>query len=140
MKLVVLLLLILSSNFSFAHGGGGRKPKDKEDHKSHRQVPRSVQILSSSDLQNFMSMKEIPEDVSIAKCLVDDLGKCRGIKLSLLDLSGNLIIELNSGHDGIFGVSGLEKNKVYVVRSQSERYKGESQFSTGKVNELSLIY
>lgn len=133
----LLLAIVVMGDFAFAHGGDVEAPKDKPKAEPVRRAPRGPEALNENDLPKISAQKSLPEDVVTIVCKLGEFTPCRGIEVSLNDLSGKKIAVAHTGTSGTAAFEGLKSGTTYIARIESEKYAGEVRLRSG--NAWSLI-
>ncbi len=139
--LVVAVLALFLSTFSesaFSHGGmeADQKPKKIVPETIVRRPKSTPALLSNEDFKHvIMDGNKVPEDVLLVFCTLSTVS-CRGIRLALLSSKGGQVLLANTGFSGAVGFQGLKAKDKYVVKIESEKYKGDIEAHAGKAWNL----
>ncbi|MGE3682688.1 MAG: hypothetical protein AB7G93_13265 [Bdellovibrionales bacterium] len=115
----------------YAHGGGESPPPKKERLEEPRATANKPDILEDSELRKLSELKRIPEDVLFIRCTLSEYAVCRGLDISLYDLSGKRLLTGNTGTEGLVGFEGLKTNTKYIAKIDNPKYQGEMDARAG---------
>ena len=134
--LIICAMVIMASAKIYAHGGDSLPPAKAEKKTEVRPAASKPETLLGSELSNILRQNVIPDDVLLVRCSLNEFAVCRGVDVTLFDLSGKRLLTGNSGTDGLLGFEGLMPKTKYIAKIESAKYSGDAEVVDGRVSPI----
>jgi len=136
--LLATFLCIGISSVANAHGGGSESSSKPVVAKppAIRVAAKAPKAIDASEIER-LSASGYGQDVLAVDCKLGEFTSCRGLDISITDISGKHIATGNTGTNGLVGFEGLKPHVNYIAKIESDRYDGVIQVKTGRLWALS---